>query len=48
MDISSSGVAAFIGFESIGAPTLHTLSCDFDPGDATGTQGIEVCSAEVC
>ncbi len=46
-----SGVAAFIGFAaqaklvrfvSAGAFALHTLPFSFNPGDATGTQGIGV------
>ncbi len=45
------GVAAFIAFaakaksarfESAGASNLHTLPFGFNPGDATGTQGIGV------
>ncbi len=47
----SPGVAAFISFaaqakpvrfESTGASALHTLPYGFNPGDATGTQGIGV------
>ncbi len=45
------GVAAFIDFAaqakparfvSAGAAALHTLPFSFNPGDATGTQGIGV------
>ncbi len=55
--VPSSGVAAFIGLaaeaklvqlECTRASALHTLSFSFDPGDATGTQGIGVCSTKVC
>ncbi len=55
--VGGSGIAAFIGFaaqvkptlfDSAGASTLHTLSLGFNRGGATGTQGIGVCSAEVC
>ncbi len=54
VELPSHGVAAFIGFaaqakpvrfESAGASTLHTLPFSFNPGDATGTQWVEV---EVC
>ncbi len=41
--------AKFARFESTGASALHTsLPCGFNSGDATGTQGIGVCSSEVC
>ncbi len=48
--LHSPGVAAFRGFaayarlESAGAPALniHTLPFGFNPGEATGTQGIGV------
>ncbi len=50
-EVPSPGVTAFIcfaaqakpiRFESAGAPALHTLPFGFNPGDATGTQGIGV------
>ncbi len=50
-----SPVPAFIGlaaqaklvrFVSAGASALHTLLFGFNPGEATGTQGIGACSAE--
>ncbi len=53
----SRGVAAFIDFtakaklvrfESAGAFALHTFPFGFNPGGATGTQGIGICSVEVC
>ncbi len=54
----SPGVAAFIGFaaeakpvwfESAGASALHTPSpVGFNPGDATGKQGVGVWLPEVC
>ncbi len=56
-EVPSLGVAAFIGFAaqaklarfvSARAPALHTLSFGFNPGDAMGTHGIRVWSAEVC
>ncbi len=55
--VPSPRVAAHIGFAAqvkparfvrAGAPALHTLPFGFNPGDATGTQGIGVWSAEVC
>ncbi len=51
------GVGAFIDFvaqakpvrfESAGAFALHTFPFGFNPGGATGTQGIGICSVEVC
>ncbi len=53
----SHGVAAFIDFtakaklvrfESAGAFALHTFPFGFNPGGATGTQGIGICSVEEC
>ncbi len=53
----SRGVAAFIDFaaeaklvrfESAGTFALHTFPFGFNPGGATGTQGIGVGSVEVC
>ncbi len=50
-EVPSFGMAAFIGFAaqakhvrfvSAGAFALHTLPFGFNPGDATGTQGIGV------
>ncbi len=35
-------------FESAGASAHRTLPFSFNTGDAAGTQGIWVCSAEVC
>ncbi len=49
-EVPGTGVAAFsgfaaqakpVGFESAGASALHILPFIFNPGDATGTQGIE-------
>ncbi len=37
-----------VRFESARDSTLHALPFGFNPGDATGTQGIGVWSAEVC
>ncbi len=34
--------AKLVMFESAGAATLHALPFGFNPGDATGTQGIGV------
>ncbi len=34
--------------ESAGAVALHTLSFNFNLDNATGTQGIGVCSANMC
>ncbi len=57
MPTSSPDVAAFIDFadeaklirfESAGAFALHTFPFGFNPGGATGTQGIGICSVEVC
>ncbi len=54
---TSPGVAAFIDsaakaklprFESAGASALHPFPFSFNLGDATGMQGIGVCSVEVC
>ncbi len=51
------GVAAFIDFASqaklvrfgsAGKFALHTFPFGFNPGGATGTQGIGICSVEVC
>ncbi len=50
-EVPSPGVVAFLGFaaqakpdryESAGASALHILPFGFNPGDATGTQGITV------
>ncbi len=50
-EVLSPGVVAFIGFaaqakpvqfESAGEPALHTFPFGFNPGDATGTQGMGV------
>ncbi len=45
-EIRSLGVAAFIGFAnrfvSAESSALHTIPFGFNPGDATGTQGIGV------
>ncbi len=35
-------------FMSTGESALHILSFDFSLGGVTGTQGVGVCSAEVC
>ncbi len=53
----SPDVAAFIDFvaqaklvrlESARTFALHTFPFGFNPGGATGTQGIGICSVEVC
>ncbi len=40
--------AKLVRFESAGAFALHTFPFGFTPGGATGTQGIGICSVEVC
>ncbi len=46
----SPGVAAFIGFAAKTKPVQFENALPFcmNPGDATGTQGIGIRSAEVC
>ncbi len=39
-EVPSPSVAAFIGFAAQVKYELRTLSLGFNPGDATGTQGI--------
>ncbi len=40
--------AKLIRFESAGTFAFHTFPFGFNPGGATGTQGIGICSVEVC
>ncbi len=40
--------AKLVRFESAGTFALHTFPFSFNPGGATGTQGIGICSVEVC
>ncbi len=40
--------AKLVRFESAGTFALHTFPFGFNPGGATGTQGIGICSVEVC
>ncbi len=47
IQITSLGAIAFIGYAAQ-LYKLHILPLGFNPGDAAGTQGIEICSAAMC
>ncbi len=45
--ISFAAEAKLVRFDSVGTLARHAFPFGFNPGDATGTQGIGVCSLEV-
>ncbi len=46
LHLLASELTASLSGLSVRSP--HTLPFGFNPGDAMGTQGIEICLAEVC